>query len=211
MPFALDPYARPVFGGEVPAVATNATPGQVLAALLATGISQQAAAILLAQSALECANWKGGLWNWNLGNITSTGQGDYQVLPGLPAMKFLTYATLADGAQGFVNYLRAKGALAVADTGDVDAYVDKLKAINYAGTDTTGTLYANYAAGMKAKMAAFASVVPSAAAPVLSPLSAAKLDAWASLFTIAAGAATLYTVFRLERPSPSRSGKRAPA
>lgn len=44
---------------------------------------------------------------------------------------------------------------------------------------------------------------------VVSPRANDMLSAWASLFTIAAGAATLYTVFRLEHPQSAR--KRAAA
>lgn len=142
---------------QVAAVNTPVTPGQVLGAILATGVSDTASRILLAQSAFETGGWKGGLWSYNLGNIT-TASGDYQILPG-NALHFKAYGNLEDGAADYVAFLARRGLVTIADTGDLTAYVQRLKETNYAGADT-GSTYATYQAGMASWMNRLANVQP---------------------------------------------------
>lgn len=118
---------------------TPATSAQVTAALTAAGCPDASLALVRAQSAFETAAWQ-AMWNWNLGNITTFGK-DYVILPGNP-LHFARYASLQDGANAYVGYLRGHGLLGISD---LASYVDRLQAINYAGTSQD---YGAYERGM---------------------------------------------------------------
>jgi hypothetical protein len=143
---------------QVAAVNTPASASEVYGAILATGISTNAARLALAQSALETGGWGRGLWGWNLGNITTAGS-TFQVLPG-NGLHFKAYGSLQEGANDFINYLASHGLIAIGDTGDLSAYVARLKAINYAGNAD----YAAYQSGMQSWLSKLQNVAP---APVL--------------------------------------------
>lgn len=117
------------------------------------GVSESAARMLAAQSALETAGWA-AMWNNNLGNITTSGA-DYVLLPG-NRLHFKEYASLHAGAVDFVDYLTKRGLLPFAESGDLQGYVDRLQAIGYAGNADYGA----YAAGMRGWMHKLASVRP---------------------------------------------------
>jgi hypothetical protein len=136
------------------ATQTDSTPPEVIRAIQAAGVSRSAAVMLAAQSALETAGWKGGLWNYNLGNITTNGP-DYVLLPGL-SLHFLAYPDLQSGANGFVHYIRSHGLLPFAESGDLQGYVDRLQAIGYAGNSD----YTAYYNGMASWMGRLGGVVP---------------------------------------------------
>ena len=133
---------------------TPETAADVLRAIMDAGVSLQAARMLAAQSAFETADFA-YIWNYNLGNIT-TNDADYVILPGND-LHFKPYASLADGATGFVEYLTARGLLPFAETGDLQGYVDRLQAIHYAG-DGDYTAYYN---GMAGKLQSLYGVTPS--------------------------------------------------
>jgi hypothetical protein len=137
------------------ATRTDATAADVLRALLDAGMpSIDSARMVAAQSALETAGWKGGMWNYNLGNITTTGE-NYITEPG-NALHFKTYPSLWAGAIDLVNYLNAHGVLGYAVQGDLAGYVQRLQAIGYAGSAD----YTSYRAGMQAWLAQLAAVLP---------------------------------------------------
>ena len=147
---------------QVPAVNTPVSAGQVYGALLSTGISTTAARILLAQSAFETGGWQGGVWGYNLGNITTSGaSGDYQMLPGDPDhLKYRVYPSLDAGAHDYVTFLNARGLVAIAATGDLPAYVARLKQVGYATSLQTASGYASYQNGMQAWMTRLQNVAP---------------------------------------------------
>ena len=147
--------------GQVAAVNTPATPGQILGAILSTGLSETAARMLLAHSAFETGGWAKGFWDWNLGNITASGTMDYQMLPGDPDhLKYRVYSSLQAGAADFVTFLNNRGLVAVANTGSLAAYVARLKAIGYATSLNTASGYASYQNGMAGWLGRLASVTP---------------------------------------------------
>src|ERR1700743_2221645 len=135
---------------------TNASAADVLRALLDAGCpSLQCARIVAAQSALETAGWQGGLWNWNLGNITTAGS-SYVTLPG-NSLHFAAYSSLLAGAEALVHSLNSHGALTYAVNGDVQGFVSRLQAIGHAGNAN----YTQYQAGIQAWLTKLASVTPS--------------------------------------------------
>jgi hypothetical protein len=149
---------------QVPAINTPATPGQILGALLAGGAPPSGARILLAQSAFETGGWKGGFWGNNLGNITTSGVGvDFQTLPGDLTHKYKVYATLADGAADYVAFLARRGLTDIAATGDLTAYVARLKAVGYAEVLATPAGVAQYQNGMATWMTRLQNVQPEGA------------------------------------------------
>jgi hypothetical protein len=134
---------------QVAAVNTPATPGQILGALEAGGAPRRAAPMLLAQSAFETGGWANGFWNYNLGNITTTSSDTYQVLPGDSShLLYKVYSSLDEGAADYVSYLNRRGLVAIAATGDLGAYVARLKQVGYASALASPTGYAQYQAGM---------------------------------------------------------------
>jgi len=138
---------------QLTTVRTPASAADVLRAIMDAGVSQSAAYMLAAQSALETAGWS-GMWNWNLGNITTTG--DYVLLPG-NGLHFKAYGSLSEGAADFVSYLASHGVTPYAESGDLDGYVGRLQAIHYAG-DADYTAYEN---GMRSWMQKLGAVAPS--------------------------------------------------
>jgi hypothetical protein len=127
------------------ATRTDSTAPDVEAALLAAGAPMAAVKILAAHSAHETNGWKGGLWNWNLGNITTQGP-TYVLQPG-NGLHFAKYASLTDGAKAFVTLLRSPlyaTAMPLATIGDLAGYVAALKKGGYAGN----TDYLAYEAGL---------------------------------------------------------------
>lgn len=85
----------------------------------------------LALSANETASWRmpsgtsGGLYNWNIGNVTTTGSASvsYYLNPAVTAnLKFVSYPDLGSGALGMMQTLSADGGLAAADAGDMSAW-----------------------------------------------------------------------------------------
>lgn len=95
----------------------------------------------LAQSAFETAHWT-GMWNWNAGNVTTTG--DYVILPG-NALHFKSYDTLGAGALDMLRWLKSHAIMTYADNADLAGYVGALKAANYFGDGDA----ASYQAGMQ--------------------------------------------------------------
>jgi hypothetical protein len=150
---------------------TPISSGQALGALRAAGAGK-GLIVVAAQSALETAGWS-AMWNWNFGNITTTGS-DYVTLPG-NALHFQAYASEAEGASAFIAYLRAKGLLGL--TGDLAAYVERLKEINYAGD----TDYGAYEAGIARWITQLGGVVPVSPGLISAPvaLGAAAAGVWA--------------------------------
>jgi len=157
-------------GTQVQAVQTNATAPQVLRALLDAGCPQSALTMVAAQSAFETAGWQGGLWNWNLGNITQgDSSGDYMVLPG-NSLHFVPYSSLDAGAQAFYQYLSGHGLIPFASANNLSGYVGQLQAIDYAGAacasgqqSTTASPcqdYSSYQTGIQTWMTKLAGVHP---------------------------------------------------
>lgn len=121
-------------------------------------VSQGSWLLPLAQAAVETANFQGGLWNWNLGNITAGSDAiDWMALPG-NALHFRSYASLDDGADALIHWLASHGAIAAADAGDIGAYVAALQAGNYLGSDPAP--YAQYQANIAAYVSSHGGVVP---------------------------------------------------
>jgi hypothetical protein len=72
--------------------------------------------MVAAQSALETAGWVGGMWDWNLGNITQPNLSLAVYQPGND-LPFAKYASLAAGAAAMVALLTAKGVIQHAAAG----------------------------------------------------------------------------------------------
>src|SRR5260370_5101191 len=140
------------------ATPTNSSASEILGAIQSAGVSRNAAVMIAAQSALETAGWKGGLWNYNLGKITTDGE-DYVLLPG-NSLDCKTYSDLQSGAADFVHYIRSHGLLPFAEAGDLQGYVNRLQQIGYAGNAD----YTAYYNGMATWMGKLGGVV--ARAPV---------------------------------------------
>jgi hypothetical protein len=137
------------------AVQTNSTAAEILGALQEAGVSRNAAIMLAAQSALETNGWNGGMWNFNLGDITTNGP--YYVLqPGL-SLPFKAYGSLQEGATDFVQYIRSHGLMPFAESGDLQGYVDRLQAFGYAGPSAN---YTNYYNGMARWLKQLGAVAP---------------------------------------------------
>lgn len=76
----------------------------------------------LALSANETASWR-SLYNYNLGNVTTGGALDWYANPKVTApLKFVSYASLGDGAVGMLKAMDASGMLSAAAAGDMDAF-----------------------------------------------------------------------------------------
>jgi hypothetical protein len=141
---------------QVTAVQTNETAPDVFRALLDAGCPQSALTMVAAHSALETAGWQGGLWNYNLGNITQgDSSGDYMILPG-NTLHFVPYASLDEGAAAFYQYLSNHGLIPFATANNLTGYVNQLKAIGYAGSAD----YTSYQTGMQNWMTKLAGTVP---------------------------------------------------
>jgi hypothetical protein len=137
------------------ATRTDASAADVLRALLDAGMpTLDSARMVAAQSALETAGWTGGMWNYNLGNITTTGS-SYVTEPG-NSLHFKSYPSLWAAAIDLVNYLNAHGVLTYAVQGNLAGYVQRLQAIGYAGN----TNYASYQSGMQTWITKLANVLP---------------------------------------------------
>jgi hypothetical protein len=117
----------------LPATRTDSTAAEVEAALLAAGCPLAAVKIVAAHSAHETAGWKGGLWNWNLGNITQPDPHQTCVTQPGNALHFAAYANLRAGAGALVSWLKSHNALSLAAVGDLAGYVEALKKGCYAG------------------------------------------------------------------------------
>jgi hypothetical protein len=118
---------------QLSAVRTSLPAPQALYVLgHALGSDVRALPMVAAQSAHETAHWT-AMWRWNFGNVTAGPGDDYQVLPGLPTMHFKTYDTAEQGARDYIQWLRSRGVLDYALRGDLDGYVDHLKAHGYLG------------------------------------------------------------------------------
>jgi hypothetical protein len=153
---------------QVTAVRTPATAGEIIGAIMAAGVSRDAANIVASQSADETASWK-AMWNWNLGNVTASGSQDYVIESSTNPGHFRAFSNIADGAQAMVDWLTSRGALPFAESGDVAGYVQQLAKGCYLGcigqTDQTGhvvsqTDYDNYKANISGRLASLRGVVP---------------------------------------------------
>lgn len=173
------------------AVATIRTPASasdVLGALINAGLSQNAAVMAAAQSALETGGWQ-QMWNWNLGNVTTNG--DYYTIGSNP-LHFRPSDSLSAGAVDFVGYLTARGLIPFADAGDLSGYVSRLQAIGYAGNAD----YNAYQSGMQSWIDRLGGVTPTYGFP------------WKTIGIVAAiligAGATAYYIVEGELPSPQR-------
>lgn len=78
----------------------------------------------LALSANETRSWA-ALWNWNVGNVTTSGSGDVSwfLNPHVTdPLKFLAFSDARSGARSMLKILDKYGGLAAADTGDSKAW-----------------------------------------------------------------------------------------
>jgi hypothetical protein len=124
------------------ATRTDSNQSSVEAALLEAGCPLGALKILTAMSAHETHGWQGGMWNWNVGNVT-TASSNYVLQPGL-SLHFATYPSLAAGAKAFVDLLKSDlyaGSIQLAEVGDLAGFVAVLKQGGYAGTKADYTKY----------------------------------------------------------------------
>jgi len=116
---------------QVEAVLTPATAGQVIGALLGTGLSRSEANLVAAQSAVETGGWR-YMRNWNVGNITTgSNAGPWMIQSATNSLHFIAYPSLAAGAAGMVSWLRSHNI--PLDT-TVANYVTALKNVNYFGS-----------------------------------------------------------------------------
>lgn len=87
----------------------------------------------LAVSALETAHWT-AMYNWNAGNITTLGSGDWFYNPGVTVnLKFISYRDAGAGARGEINWLATHGVLAHADDGDLAGFQAAMSSSGYGG------------------------------------------------------------------------------
>jgi hypothetical protein len=192
-------------GSQLQAVNTPATAAQVMGALAAAmGTTQQeAVAIVAGQSAVETANWGGGLWNYNLGNLTASSGQNY-VMQGSLSLHFQAFDSLTDGAAAMVAWLSSRGALPYALNGDLAGYVAALAKGCYLGCignqaqqsdgstrAVTQQDYNNYQAGIQARINSLGLLT----IPI--PQGNSLLPAVAAAAAIAAGGAILtYLIHR---------------
>jgi hypothetical protein len=91
-------------------------------------------ALLTAHIDFETAN-RTDLWNWNIGNITTTGTtGDYwQPTKGAAAaLKFRAYSSLAAGVKDYIATLvRARAMLDAAEQANTDAFAAAILSTSY--------------------------------------------------------------------------------
>jgi hypothetical protein len=153
---------------QVDAVRTLAVAGQVIGALMAAGVSREAANIIASQSADETASWK-AMYNWNLGNITAVGNEDYVIESSSNSGHFRAYGSILDGAQAMVDWVTSHGALSAAEDNDVASYVQVLAQHCYLGcigqTDQTGHTvsqadYDNYQINISSRLPAMQAATP---------------------------------------------------
>jgi len=164
---------------STPGTQTNASPEDVFAALIDAGAPPGGVLMIAAQSALETHGWQGGMWGWNLGNITTTADDPNAItLPG-NSLLFKSYASLQDGANDFVHYLDSHNLLSLS-TGSLDAYVAQLQAIGYAGNAD----YSQYQAGMQRWMNQLQGTVPSVPGLVGGAFDAGSV--WPMIFLVVA-------------------------
>jgi hypothetical protein len=184
--------------GQVAAVNTPASAPDVLRALLNAGApSNTAATMLAAQAALETAGFGGGLWNWNLGNITASGSADYVIQSSSNPLHFLAFDSLQAGADYFVSFLRKRGLLPFAEANDLQGYVGRLQQVSYVGSDPS--VYPAYYAGMAAWIHRLGGVV---ASPGFSVKNALMIGG--SALVLASAVAYAYD----KAQKPTRSGRR---
>lgn len=171
------------------AVATIRTPASasdVLGALINAGLSQNAAVMAAAQSALETGGWQ-QMWNWNLGNVTTNG--DYYLLGSDTTHHYRPSDSLSAGAADFVGYLTNRGLIPYADAGDLAGYVSKLKSFGYFESDASA-----YQSGMQSWIDRLGGVTPTYGFP------------WKTIGIVAAiligASATAYYIVEGELPSP---------
>jgi len=192
--------------GQVDAVKTPATPGEVAGAMLrayarvtGTGPTTETGYLMpLAQSAFETGHWK-SMFNWNTGNVTSSGAGDW-VYEYAGSLRFQAYASLDDGATSHVAFLKHCGALGAMDAGDVHGFVEALRACKYIGSDEAS--YQALEASLPSILAKYRGTLP------LPPPAAAgsMLGALAKGAAIVGGAGLLAWVIR---EGPKRAWARA--
>lgn len=114
-------------GNRVKRVRTEVSESQMISAiseawneLLHTSPSKEQISLVLAQNSLETGNRK-SMWNFNVGNITTDGKGQYdyfddlttdeQIKPGVwekRNLKYRAYASLKDGAKDYLGLLSGK-------------------------------------------------------------------------------------------------------
>ena len=152
--------------GQVPAVKTTLTRAQARAALekalqlkLGRWPTASELAMLAAQSALETGNWQ-KMWNYNWGNITTTGSPWFTLgaekLVG--AHHYRPFNSVAEGATYYVDFLarRYPAAWALLGSGNTQAFSQALKAGGYYEGDPKKTeeqKVASYAAGLDSRYA----------------------------------------------------------
>ena len=172
----------------------------------------------LALSAFETAHWRqadpsaasysarGGLYNYNLGNVTTTGaSGDWFLDPAVTnGLRFASYDSLGAGALAMLKTLQHLGGLQAADTGDWAGWQAALNAY-------LGSTYPD----LTATIQSLSGTVPAgyvARAPV--PWGAVAL---ASAIVLGSGAVAYYMVYgvpelalpRFARSNPVRRKNRA--
>lgn len=191
---------------QVQATNTPSTPAAVAGALVyayqqVTGRPPPGTSsylIPLAQTAFETGGFGGGLWNWNLGNITagSTSQ-NWVFLPG-NSLHFRAYDSITTGAISFMSWLNSHGCLPYADENDLTGYVNALQAGGYFGSTSAAT----YQAGMQAYLTKYAGLVPSGyTAPLLSPKMTKTLIQSAAILTLCG--AGVWFIMKAEHPKRS--------
>lgn len=192
---------------QVDAVQTPSTPSQVGGALVRAyrsvlGVdppTRESWVLPLAQAAVETAHFQGGLWNNNIGNITS-GQPsaeDWMLLPG-NGLRFRSYPTLDAGAASLISWLNHHGAIAAADEGNVAGYVAALQKGCYVGCDPG--VYPGYQANIESYARQYGAVIPVTA-------SKSKFTTFAVVAAILAGSGLLAILVH-EGPDPVKALQR---
>jgi len=164
---------------EVPATLTPESAGAVLGALEQAWVNVTGQAsdwsgilILAAQGAMETSNFA-KLYDYNLGNIMHTaGDGyDYNHRPEVPqaSMIYRVYDSLLEGAEDLVRWAIHHGAGDALQSGDVDGYMNALRAGCYlgciggqvpGGSVVSQSDYDTYQGGIESYMNRFSSVTP---------------------------------------------------
>lgn len=87
----------------------------------------------LAVSSLETAHWT-AMYNWNAGNITTNGSGDWYYNPGVTVdLKFISYRDAGSGARGEISWLKSHGVQQYADDGDLAGFQAAMTSSGYGG------------------------------------------------------------------------------
>ena len=115
--------------------------------------------IPLAQAAVETAAFGGGLWNNNIGNITTANPNseDWMLLPG-NTLKFRSFSNLSDGATAMMSWLNSHGCIPFADSGDIAGYVGALQKACYVGCDAS--VYPGYQTGIQNYVGKYGGIQP---------------------------------------------------